>query len=61
MLGALPFIILLFVYVIASNLRFAANPDDVNGGVNHFGSPFNFPEEFITVYRLHALVPAPRQ
>ncbi|HEX9106457.1 MAG TPA: peroxidase family protein, partial [Longimicrobiales bacterium] len=33
------------------------NPDDVNGGVNHFGSPFNFPEEFITVYRLHALVP----
>jgi hypothetical protein len=25
--------------------------------VNHFGSPFNFPEEFITVYRLHALVP----
>ncbi len=33
------------------------NPDDVNGGTNHFGSPFNFPEEFITVYRLHALVP----
>jgi len=33
------------------------NPDDVNGGVNHFGSPFNFPEEFVTVYRLHALVP----
>jgi hypothetical protein len=33
------------------------NPDHVNGGVNHFGSPFNFPEEFITVYRLHALVP----
>jgi len=28
MLGALPFIILVFVYVIASNLRFAANPDD---------------------------------
>jgi NitT/TauT family transport system permease protein len=28
MLGALPFIILMFVYVIASNLRFAANPDD---------------------------------
>lgn len=28
MLGALPFIILAFVYVIASNLRFAANPDD---------------------------------
>jgi hypothetical protein len=33
------------------------NPDHVNGGVNHFGSPFNFPEEFITVYRLHPLVP----
>ena len=34
-----------------------SNPDDVNGGINHFGSPFNFPEEFVTVYRLHALVP----
>ena len=34
-----------------------ANPEDVNGGTNHFGSPFNFPEEFITVYRLHPLVP----
>ncbi|MFN8061124.1 MAG: peroxidase family protein [Vicinamibacterales bacterium] len=34
-----------------------ANPDDVNGGVNHFGSPFNFPEEFISVYRLHPLLP----
>jgi hypothetical protein len=33
------------------------NPDDVNGGVNHFGSPFNFPEEFISVYRLHPLLP----
>ncbi len=33
------------------------NPDHVNGGVNHFGSPFNFPEEFTTVYRLHPLVP----
>jgi hypothetical protein len=31
--------------------------DDVNGGTNHFGSPFNFPEEFPTVYRLHPLVP----
>lgn len=29
----------------------------VNGGVNHFGSPFNFPEEFVSVYRLHPLVP----
>lgn len=34
-----------------------ANLDDVNGGVNHFGSPFNFPEEFVSVYRLHSLVP----
>jgi hypothetical protein len=33
------------------------NPETLNAGVNHFGSPFNFPEEFITVYRLHALVP----
>ncbi|MGH6924130.1 MAG: peroxidase family protein [Propylenella sp.] len=33
------------------------NDDDVNGGVNHFGSPFNFPEDFPSVYRLHALVP----
>ncbi len=33
------------------------NSDDVNGGINHFGSPFNFPEEFTTVYRLHPLVP----
>lgn len=33
------------------------NPEHVNGGVKHFGSPFNFPEEFITVYRLHPLVP----
>ena len=29
----------------------------VNGGTNHFGSPFNFPEEFISVYRLHPLIP----
>ena len=34
-----------------------ADPEHVNGGVNHFGSPFNFPEEFVTVYRLHPLVP----
>jgi hypothetical protein len=33
------------------------NPDDVNGGINHFGSPFNFPEEFVSVYRLHPLLP----
>ena len=34
-----------------------SNADHVNGGINHFGSPFNFPEEFVSVYRLHALVP----
>ena len=33
------------------------NNDDINGGVNHFGSPFNFPEEFTSVYRLHPLLP----
>jgi hypothetical protein len=33
------------------------NKADVNGGVHHFGSPFNFPEEFVTVYRLHPMVP----
>lgn len=33
------------------------NYQHINGGVNHFGSPFNFPEEFITVYRLHPLLP----
>jgi hypothetical protein len=33
------------------------NPEHVNGGTNHFGSPFNFPEEFTTVYRLHPLLP----
>ncbi|HMH53418.1 MAG TPA: peroxidase family protein [Candidatus Acidoferrum sp.] len=32
-------------------------PEDANGGVNHFGSPFNFPEEFVTVYRLHPMMP----
>jgi Animal haem peroxidase len=34
-----------------------SDPTKVNGGVNHFGSPFNFPEEFVSVYRLHPLVP----
>jgi hypothetical protein len=33
------------------------NPKFTNGGVNHFGAPFNFPEEFVSVYRLHPLVP----
>jgi Animal haem peroxidase len=30
---------------------------DFNAGVHHFGSPFNFPEEFINAYRLHSMVP----
>jgi Animal haem peroxidase len=34
-----------------------ANPQHLNDGVNHFGAPFNFPEEFTTVYRLHPLLP----
>jgi hypothetical protein len=33
------------------------DPKYTNGGLNHFGSPFNFPEEFVSVYRLHPLVP----
>ena len=33
------------------------NPALVNGGTHHFGVPFTFPEEFVTVYRLHPLVP----
>jgi hypothetical protein len=32
-------------------------PAGINDGPNHFGAPFNFPEEFISVYRLHPLVP----
>jgi hypothetical protein len=30
---------------------------DINGGIHHFGSPFNFPEEFINAYRLHPMIP----
>jgi hypothetical protein len=37
--------------------RTAPYPDGINSGVNHFGAPFNFPEEFVSVYRLHPLVP----
>jgi hypothetical protein len=43
--------------IFARDERGRGNPGCINGGSNHFGSPFNFPEEFITVYRLHALVP----
>lgn len=34
-----------------------SDKSDMNGGVHHFGSPFNFPEEFINAYRLHPMVP----
>jgi hypothetical protein len=34
-----------------------SKPRYTNGGLNHFGSPFNFPEEFVSVYRLHPLIP----
>jgi hypothetical protein len=43
--------------ILAADEHGLKNPDCVNGGTNHFGSPFNFPEEFVTVYRLHAMVP----
>jgi hypothetical protein len=33
------------------------NKPAINGGVNHFGSPFNFPEEFVNAYRLHPMLP----
>ena len=44
---------------LGSNIRgwTIENPDHVNAGMNHFGSPFNFPEDFVSVYRLHPLVP----
>ena len=50
LLGLLPFF-------KGTDKWYVGNEDDVNGGVNHFGSPFNFPEEFVTVYRLHPLLP----
>ncbi|MBI4523078.1 MAG: oxygenase [Deltaproteobacteria bacterium] len=43
--------------IFAKDERGLKNPDCINGGINHFGSPFNFPEEFVTVYRLHPMVP----
>lgn len=45
------------LFPIKKDIWDLSNPDHVNGGINHFGSPFNFPEEFISVYRLHPLVP----
>jgi hypothetical protein len=46
----------------SQNPKWSMDGDDnlrtyVNGGTNHFGSAFNFPEEFISVYRLHPLIP----
>jgi hypothetical protein len=43
--------------IFARDQRGRGDPGCINGGTNHFGSPFNFPEEFVTVYRLHAMVP----
>ena len=43
--------------LLGNDLWDITNPDHVNGGINHFGSPFNFPEGFTSVYRLHPLVP----
>lgn len=34
-----------------------SNPLDVNGGINHFGGPFTLSEEFVSIYRMHPLVP----
>ncbi len=47
------------IFGMGSNVRGydITDPKYTNGGVNHFGSPFNFPEEFVSVYRLHPLVP----
>jgi hypothetical protein len=47
----------LLIYFFCMDRYTFPTPDDINGGTHHFGSPFNFPEEFITVYRLHPLVP----
>src|ERR1035438_7162368 len=48
-------------HAVAANQLFsamAAGPGIIGlNHTNHFGSPFNFPEEFVTVYRLHPLVP----
>ena len=48
-----------WIFGLGSNIHGydITNPKYTNGGVNHFGSPFNFPEEFVSVYRLHPLVP----
>ena len=34
-----------------------ARVDFDSAGTNHFGVPFNFTEEFVSVYRLHSMVP----
>ena len=47
------------IFGLGSQIRHydISNPNHINGGTNHFGSPFNFPEEFVSVYRLHPLIP----
>ena len=39
------------------SLQIDSTHHDMNDGINVFGSPFNFPEEFVSVYRLHPLLP----
>jgi hypothetical protein len=43
--------------IFSRDERGGGDPRCINGGTDHFGSPFNFPEEFVTVYRLHPMVP----
>ena len=44
-------------FIFCPNTYTFPKPEHINGGTHHFGSPFNFPEEFITVYRLHPMLP----
>jgi hypothetical protein len=49
-----------FSALMQNNFLFAflaAAPGITSVTTNHFGSPFALPEEFVTVYRLHPLVP----
>lgn len=46
------------IFGLGSHLdEWEMTPEFYDAGPHHFGSPFNFPEEFVTVYRLHPLVP----
>jgi len=51
-----PFTFFLASLASVEQMEFKQHDDDVNGGVNHFGSPFNFLEEFVSVYPLHRRV-----